>query len=158
MFAVGRLVGISYSTADLRAQVFFTDPTPFIFTGRLVSAFLGSLSVPLAAMIARRLSLSWRSALLVGLMVCLLPVDVSYSHIGKSDPATATAILLLAWLVLCKLDEPDTRGVDALIGFASALAFSFKQTSMVLVLMLIAGMVVLSWRNRIPRHGSHTGS
>ena len=106
-------------------------------------------------MIARRLSLSWRSALLVGLMVCLLPVDVFYSHIGKSDTATATAILLLAWLVLCKLDEPDMRGVDALIGFASALTFSFKPTSMVLVLMLIAGMVVLSWRNRIPRHGSH---
>jgi 4-amino-4-deoxy-L-arabinose transferase-like glycosyltransferase len=150
MFAFGRLVGIWYSTADFRAQ-YFANPTPFIFTGRLVSAILGALSVPLAVMIARGLSLSRRSALLVGLLVCLLPNDVYYSHIGKSDPAAATAVLLLAWSVLRKLDEPDGRGVDALIGASSALAVSFKQTSVFLVLTLIAGMVVaLSWGNRLP--------
>jgi hypothetical protein len=150
MFVVGRLTGVWYSTADFRAQ-YFIDPTPFIFIGRLLSAFLGALAVPLAVLLARRLSLSWKSALLVGLMVCLLPVDVFLSHIGKSDAAAASAVLLLAWSVLRKIEEPDARSADFLMGLAAALAVSFKQTATLVVLSSIAGMVLVlgSW-NRMP--------
>ena len=150
LFMVGRLTGVWYSTTDFRAQ-YFTDLTPFIFTGRLLSAFLGALTVPLAVLIARRLSVGWKLSLLVGLMVCLLPVDVYMSHIAKSDAAAATAVLFLAWSILRKLDEPDARIADFLIGLASALAMSFKQTSVFVVIISVVGMaLVLSRGNRVP--------
>gem|GEM_PF-1918188 len=150
MFAFGRLVGIWYSTADFRSQ-YFADPRPFIFLGRFLAAFFGSLSVPLAVMLSRQLSLSWRHALLVGLMVCLFPVDVYLSHFGKSDAAAASAVLFLAWSILRKLDDPDARGADVLIGVAAAVAVSFKQTTVFVVITAIIGMAAsLCWGNGLP--------
>jgi 4-amino-4-deoxy-L-arabinose transferase-like glycosyltransferase len=150
MYAIGRLLGIWYGTADFRAQ-YFRDPTPFIFAGRSVTVCLGALSAPLAALLAGRLSVTRKSTLLVAAMVALFPLDVLLSHIAKSDVGAGTTILLLAWLILRKLDDPEEKGIDAAIGATFAIGISFKQTALLPAAPAIAGMtVILAWQRGIP--------
>ena len=142
LYAIGRLVGVWHGTADFRAQ-YFRDPTPFHFAGRFVAASLGALSAPLAVLIASHLGLTRRSSLIVGCMVALFPINVWLSHVAKPDSGVATAILLVAWSLLRGLDSPEARGVDILVGFAFALAVSFKQTALFVVAPLLVGYVAL---------------
>ena len=142
LYAVGRLVGVWHGTADFRAQ-YFRDPTPFIFAGRFVAACLGALTAVLAALIAGRLGLSRRSSLLVGAMVAVYPMDVWLSHLAKTDSGVAFGVLLLAWSILCKLDNPASKGADALVGLALAVVVSFKQTAILVAPPLLLGMTAL---------------
>jgi hypothetical protein len=142
LYAIGRLVGVWHGTADFRAQ-YFRDPTPFIFAGRFVQACLGALTAFLAALIAGRLGLSRSSSLLVGAMVAILPMNVWRSHLAKTDSGVAFGVLLLAWSVLRKLDNPASKGADALVGLALAVAVSFKQTAILVAPPLLLGMTAL---------------
>ncbi len=142
LYAIGRLVGVWQGTADFRAQ-YFRDPTPFIFAGRFVTACFGALSAPLAVLIAGHLGLTRRSSLIVGCMVALFPINVWLSHVAKPDSGVATAILLVAWSLLRRLDGPPAMGADILVGFAFAFAVSFKQTAIFLVAPLFVGFVAL---------------
>lgn len=88
---------------------YFRDPTPFIFTGRLVAACLGALTAVFAALIAKRLGLSRRSSLVVGGMVAVFPFNVLLSHMAKTDSGVAFGVLLLTWSILRKRDEPESK-------------------------------------------------
>ena len=150
LYAIGRLIGVWHGTADFRAQ-YFIDPTPFVFSGRLVAASLGALSAPLSALIANRLGLTRRSSLIVGVMAALLPANVWLSHSAKPDSGIAFAILLLTWSMLRRLDHPGARWSDVLVGVALAVAISFKQTALFIVAPLLVGYVMLlRWEQRIP--------
>ena len=142
LYAIGRLVGVWHGLADFRAQ-YFLDKTPFIFAGRFVQACLGALTAVLAALIAGRLGLSRRSSLLVGAMVAIFPMNVWRSHIAKTDSGVAFGVLFLAWSILCKLDNPASKGADALVGLALAVAVSFKQTAILVAPPLLLGMTAL---------------
>jgi hypothetical protein len=142
LFAIGRLIGVWHGLADFRAQYFY-DPTPFVFAGRFVAACIGALSGPLAVLIASRLGLSRKASLVVGIMVALLPVNVFWSHHAKPESGVASAVLFLAWSLLCKLDNPHARWPDVLVGLALALAISFKQTAIFVVAPLVLGFAAL---------------
>ena len=157
LYAVGRLVGVWHGAADFRAQ-YFRDPTPFIFAGRFVAACLGALTAVLAALIAGRLGLSRRSSLLVGAMVAVYPMDVWMSHPAKTDSGVAFGVLLLAWSILCKLDNPASKGADALVGLALAVVVSFKQTAILVAPPLLLGMTaLLRWDGDRPWSGIARG-
>jgi hypothetical protein len=141
LFGIGRLTGVWGSIAAFRQQ-WFVNPTPFIFTARLVTAALGAASAPLAAMVAHRCRLPRWPCLLVGLLTALLPVDVWLSHISKCDIGMASALLLLAWTCLRKLDQPASLTADALVGGSAALALSFKHSAIFVVAPLVLGTLV----------------
>lgn len=150
LYGIGRLVGVWHGTADFRAQ-YFRDPTPFVFAGRLVAACLGALTAVLAALIASRLGLSRRSSLVVGGLVALFPMDVLLSHMAKTDSGVAFGVLLLTWSILRKLDDPGAKRSDILVGVALAITMSFKQTALLLVAPLLAGMAaLLKWDRLLP--------
>ena len=142
LYAIGRLVGVWHGISDFRAQ-YFSDRTPFVFAGRFVAACLGALSAPLAVLIARRLGLNRRSSLIVGGMVALFPINIWMSHVAKPDIGVASAVLLLAWSLLHKLDKPEAKGADIVPGVSLALAVSFKQTALLVVAPALIGLVVL---------------
>lgn len=105
------------------------------------------MAAPLATLIARQLSLTWKSSLFVGVLVLVLPFDVLESHAAKSDAAAATAIMLLAWSILRKVDDPDAMRLDAQTGLAVALALGSKQTALFLAISLVAGLIaILRWQ------------
>lgn len=142
LYAVGRLIGVWTSLADFRAQ-YFLDLSPFVFSGRLASACLAALSAPLAASIAGRMGLSRISSFVVGLLVALLPIGILVSHFARPDAGAATAVLFLCWAILCKLQEPEGRWVDVLLGIAVAFALSIKQTNVFVVFPVLAGCLAL---------------
>ena len=95
--------------------------------------------------------------------MALFPMNVWLSHIAKPDSGVATAILLVAWSLLRRLDRPLARGADILVGFAFAFAVSFKQTAIFVVAPLFVGFVALlrldcglPWP-RIARASGHPG-
>src|SRR5262249_29211076 len=119
--------------------------------GRLVAASLGALSAPLAALIASRLGLTRRLSLIVGCLVALLPVNIWLSHVAKPDSGVALGILFLAWSILRKLDGPEAKGADVLIGIALAIAVSFKQTALFAAAPVLVGFVaLLRWDCKLP--------
>lgn len=128
LYGVGRLLGIWLNTTAFRSQ-YFDNRTPFILTARLVTGTLGAFAAPLATLIARQVRLSWRAALLVGVMMAVLPIGVIQSHVVKSETGMTTALLLTVWALGHKLADPDSRRADLLFGFASALALSFKHSA-----------------------------
>lgn len=150
LYAIGRLVGVWHTTADFRAQ-YFSDRTPFVFTGRLVAASLGALSAPLGALIASRLGLARRSSFVVGVMVAILPINIWSSHFSKPDSGVAFGVLLLVWSLLRKLDAPDARGADAMVGVALAIVMSFKQTALFMIAPALVGfLALLRWNRKLP--------
>lgn len=150
LYGVGRLVGVWNSLADFRAQ-YFHDKTPFVFSGRLVSATLGAFTAVLAALIAGRLGLGRRSCLIAGVTVGLLPENVWIAHSAKTDSGVTFGLMLLVWSILRKLDAPASRGADVLIGLALAVAISFKQTAILVAPPLVVGLVaMLRWDSRLP--------
>jgi hypothetical protein len=150
LYAIGRLVGVWHGTADFRAQ-YFRDPTPFLFAARFVSACLGALSAPLAALIGSRLGLTRRSSLIVGGLVALLPMSVWISHRARPHSAVAFGVLLLAWSILRKLDAPEAKDADIVVGVALAVAVSFKQTALLVAAPCLIGFVaLLRWHCDLP--------
>jgi hypothetical protein len=84
-------------------------------------------------------------------MAAFLPVNIWLSHFAKPDVGLAFAVLLLAWSLLRKLETPEAKGVDVLIGVAVAIAVSFKQTSVFVVTPALVGLVVLlRWDSKVP--------
>jgi hypothetical protein len=150
LYAIGRLVGVWHGTADFRAQ-YFIDRSPFVFSGRLVAASLGALSAPLSALIARRLGLTRSLSLIVGVMFAILPASVLFSHHAKPDSGVALGVLLVAWAILRKLDDPTAKGADMLVGIAIAISVSFKQTAVFLVAPALVGFAgLLRWDCGLP--------
>ena len=142
LFAVGRLIGIWASVGEFRAQ-YFSDMTPFVFAGRFASACIGAASAPLAVLIGCRMGLTRLAAIVVGVLVALLPINVLLSHFARPDIGAASAILFLCWTILRKLDEPDAKGADILIGVAVAFALSIKQTNLFVAFPALVGLLGL---------------
>ena len=143
MFVVGRLIGVWPDVASFKAQ-YFTDPTPFLFAARFITAITGAFAAPIGAAIASRLGLGRRGSLGVGALMALLPINVWLCHFAKNDIGMMTATLLACWAAVRKLDEPDHRSSDLWFGLASALLVSFKQSAVFLLGPLWAGVVLIS--------------
>ncbi|MFI5459578.1 MAG: ArnT family glycosyltransferase [Isosphaerales bacterium] len=143
LYAIGRGIGVWHGTDDFRAQ-YFSDPTPFFFAVRLVSACLGALCAPLAASIANRLGLAQRLSLIVGGIVAVWPISVRFSHIAKPDIGSAFAILLLVWSILRKIDNPKSKWANVTVGVVLAIALSFKQTNLLVAAPVFVGLMAVS--------------
>jgi hypothetical protein len=145
LYAGGRVLGVWPDTGAFRAQ-YFTDPTVFHITARLVTAALGAAVAPLFYIAARGLRLPVWPALAVGVLGVLLPIAVYQSHIAKGDVPLATATVL----VICALLRRHQPGAgvwqDVALGASAVLALSFKQSFLFILLPLVVGHGWLLWR------------
>jgi hypothetical protein len=142
LFVVGRVMHRWHNAAEFR-EAYFNDPAPFLLVLRLVVSTAGAAAAPLAAMIAARLGSPRRTCLLVGIALALLPASVWWSHIGKQDLGMATSVLFAVWCMLRYTQQ--LRRTDALwFGTAVALALSFKQSALFIIVPLIGVMVLLA--------------
>ena len=153
MYLIGRLFGVWWNLTEFRAQ-YFENPVIFEFAARFVTACLGSAAAPLAALIAQCFQIPWRLCLVVGGLAALLPVQVWLSHISKSDAALSSAVMLVVWTLLRKLDLPNSKAADVLCGISIALTLSFKQSGLFAIAPLVLGFFVLvvnrvGWRRVI---------
>ena len=76
-------------------------------------------------------------------MVAILPLNVLWSHYSKPESGVAFGVLLLVWSLLRKLDVPDAKGADIVVGVAIATVMSFKQTALFLLAPALVGYVAL---------------
>lgn len=141
LYGIGRLIGFWWQPTDFRLQ-YFENPTPFLFSIRFVTACLGAAAAPLAALIADRLQLQWRSCLIVGGLIAIAPAPVLLSHISKHDIGLSSAILLVVWLLLKKIKFPTSKSLDLFLGIGIALALSFKQLAIFLLAPLSLGFII----------------
>ncbi len=144
LYPIGILMGLWRTTAEFRDS-YFGDPGPFLLVLRLVVSVAGALAAPLSALIASRLGLSRMRCLLVGVAMALLPISVWQSHIGKQDLGVAASALLAMWAMLRYTQ--DLRRADAvLFGVSLALALSFKQSAVFVLIPLSGALLLLAQR------------
>lgn len=145
LFVLGRMVPAWYNVADFRA-LYFSDPTVFYLTCRLVTAAMGAALAPLFYLVAKQLHFKRSSCLLAGLFGVFIPVVILLSHFAKSDVGLAMAAVLVFWFMLRKFVAPQRIGIDIAFGFFIALAMSFKHSYLFIFLPLIVGYAILLWR------------
>jgi hypothetical protein len=137
LYAAGLALGTWADTAAFRAQ-YFEDPTVFYVAARGTTAALGAVIAPLFFLTARSLRLGWTQALAAGALGVLIPIAIYQSHIAKGDVPLATATVLVIYLLLRRHQDGATFRHDIALGASAALALSFKQSFVFLLLPLIA--------------------
>ncbi len=148
LYALGRLFVAWHDLADFRAQ-YFTDPTPFYITARLVVACISATIAPLFYLIAQELGAKKHQAILVGLFGVMIPGMVLLSHISKGDVPLAVCIVLVFYVALKKIQQPASIKLDFLMGLSIALAFSFKQSYLFIFLPFYLGfLAIFYWHHR----------
>ena len=159
LFVGGRLLGAYTSAGDFQ-RAYFEQPGPFLFAMRSMTVLCSAAAAPLGAMVAARLGVRPRLAAVVGLLMAAMPLGVWLAHFAKNDPGLASATLLVAYAMLRKLDLPERWSSDLLFGAACAVAVSFKQSAVFILLPLTAGMIAhLLWldRHRLSRVAGSAG-
>ncbi|WP_158500637.1 phospholipid carrier-dependent glycosyltransferase [Shimia marina] len=145
MYVIGLPLGWWEGLSDFRAQ-YFSDPTVFYVTARLVVAALGATLAPIAYLLARHFGLSTLHSVSVGAIAALFPLAVHLSHFAKGDiplgAATALCFLAVAYRVTQGNGQKEWQQ-DAAVGLSFALAMSFKQSAIFGLLPLSIGMFVL---------------
>lgn len=140
LFVVGKFAGWWAGTAEFRAQ-YFTDPTVFYVTARMVTALTGALLAPLFYGVARAVGVMRPLALAVGAIAVVFPLGVFMAHIAKGDTGLATALVAVFWVMLRRLQ--GGRGWDWSLGLAVVLALSFKHSAVFVLAPLALGVIVL---------------
>lgn len=146
LYALGRLLGWWQSAGDFR-DLYFTDRTMFFLVARAVAAACSACGPPLLFLVARALGAGRGWALAGGLAAALIPGEIFWSHIEKSDVALASAYLFAALAVFRLLDRPERLGRRLLLGFALALAVSFKQSAIFFLAPFVAMAATESLRD-----------
>lgn len=143
LFTLGFLFGWWHSTAELRA-VYFSHPTPFFVTARVVVAICSAAGTPIAWALARESRLSRGAAPMCAVAAMLMPAAVYWAHIAKSDNALGPAYLLCVLCALRAIDRPESLFRPAVLGFAVAAALSFKQSALFFIGPALAALAAWS--------------
>lgn len=137
-FAALRVAGIAHSWLDVRV-LYATDRTPFIVTGRAITALLGAATVLPAWSLARRAA-GPRAALVAALLVAIHPALIAKSRVIEVDvPLTALATAGLA--LAAALADAPSRGRAFAAGLVAGLATSAKYSG----LGLAAPLALAAW-------------
>lgn len=137
LFMAGRAAGVFHS-AEHYARLYFTDPTLFYLSGRLLSVLLGTATVYLTYRAGRLLG-NARAGLWGALCLALTYYHVRDSHLATLDvPATfwVAVSFVLAVRIFC---TPAPRLRDYLLaGSAAGLATASKYNAAVVFLAVLA--------------------
>lgn len=157
LFALGLAQDWWTGAGDFRSQ-YFSDPTVFYVTARLVTAAFGAVMAPLFYLVARRCDLDGWRAWAVGLLGALFPLAVFMSHIAKGDVALATATIAVFWAFLARMDAGRPGRWDIWLGIFAVLVVSFKQSGVfVLAPLAFGAMGLIGWTEGMRAMGRSLG-
>ncbi|TNF23259.1 MAG: hypothetical protein EP318_00790 [Rhodobacteraceae bacterium] len=142
LFATGLALDWWPGAGAFRAQ-YFSDPTLFYVTARLIAAGIGALMAPLFFLIARRCGLAGWRAWALGLLGALFPLGVFMAHIAKGDAALATATVAVFWAFLARLDAGRSGRWDIWLGVFAVLVVSFKHSGVFVLVPFALGAMAL---------------
>ena len=117
---------------------------------RLVSVASGAVSLAVAAVLARRLSGSWRAAAVASVLYVLLPFVVVHDVIGLMEPLV-TATMMLALYLQVRLAERPRLDLALLLGIVLAVGLLTKETAELAVVLTPASLLCFDWSSRDAR-------
>lgn len=118
-------------------------PQPWV--GRLVTAIIGALAVPLGFMIARRLKLPQIAAASVGLVIALSPWQVFLTRFALPPALVPTTWLLAVWAALRFVQHGQQRDAMWLAVVAGMTVYAYPTMKMA-VPLLVAAATLLALR------------
>lgn len=133
--ALGRFDGLQ----DLINE-FFIRPDAFYLMDRGLSALLGTATIPVVYVIARRI-FGRRSALFAAGLMSVAYLHVRDSHFGVTDVST-TFFILVAVFFLLKSQSSKTGKTYLLTGIFTGLAVSTKYSGIFLVVPMVLSHVI----------------
>ncbi len=121
----------------------FTLPQ-FYFAGRLTTAFLGTILVPVAYLTAKKAH-STRAGVIAAALVAFSYLNVVHSHYATTDIAASLAVALCTLFSLLILQRGEMRWY-VLAGIAAGFAAGMKYTAgLVLLMLLLAHILRTKW-------------
>lgn len=143
-YLLGRIVGWWSSSSEFRAA-YFADKTQFYVLMRLAVTVISATVAPLTYLLAVDQEIRKRYAIVIGAIIAFLPASVFFSHVAKHDNGLGPAFLLVLLMSFRLKVHPDQIGRQVGLAAAAAIAFSFKQSAifMVLPVLLILGGALL---------------
>ena len=113
---------------------YYVDPTAFYYSGRLLIALFGVLSVLLTYLIGRR-ALNKRAGLIAALLLAISPLHVYFSRLIRTDVEMGFFSLLCIWFCLGVVKEGRWRDY-ILAGVFAGVAFCTKYPAAMAVLVI----------------------
>lgn len=119
------------------------------YTIRIAAAFFGTLTVLLTEILIKRLTNSWKIALIAALFVAISPADIFYSR--KSFEGVIGGTLVIGGLILVSkfLTESKKSLTIGLFGVALLIAAMYVYTSFVIIVPLILLIILWTLRKRL---------
>jgi len=125
-YAVLAARGHALSAADFAGQL-AANPWPFFLTPRVLTAAMGTLSVPVLFLAARRL-FDARTAWIAAALLAAAFLHVRDSHFGVADIPATFATLVAFWAIVSAELDPRrawrVMGVGALCGVAASMKYN----------------------------------
>ncbi len=128
IFGVGRVTGIFQSAEDFR-NLYYSNPTVFYVSGRIISAVFGVATIWLVYKLGRRLFGS-AAGLIAAAMVTICPIHILLSQQVRMDMPMTFFIMLAFWYCLNILEHQDWTSY-LLAGFFTGLATISKYPAIV---------------------------
>lgn len=157
-YVLGHLAGAFPTVAEF-ATSYFVDPTPFYWMGRILTALLGSATVPLTYAIAAR-AYGRKPALAAAALLAVSHLHVTHSHYVLTDVPMTFLVALAAYLVQ-RAAARDGLRPWLIAGLAVGVGVAMKY------LAALGGLVVLvgalgwargrSWRRALAALGIAAG-
>jgi 4-amino-4-deoxy-L-arabinose transferase-like glycosyltransferase len=133
VFAVGRVFGVFHSVEDFR-NLYYSNPTVFYLSGRIVSLLFGVATVPLLYKIGKRM-FGTAAGLLAAAVLALSPPHIALSQQVRMDVQMVFLLVAAYWYCLNILEQHDWKSY-LLAGFLTGLAAVTKYPAAVFVLVL----------------------
>ena len=149
LYAIGRIIPVWHSVDGFREQ-YFTDPTVFVVTARLVVCMISAAVAPLFYFVGREIGLNKRYALIPGIFAIFIPVMVIHSHYSKVDVPLSVSTILVFLIALKRIKVAKSTRLDILLGIAFALSVSFKHSSIFTTVpfaVLFYGIFLYEYKN-----------
>jgi Dolichyl-phosphate-mannose-protein mannosyltransferase len=136
IYAVGRLTGRFDGPLDVR-NLYYSDPSVFYLSGRIISAVFGVAIIWLVFQIGRRVFSEPRVGLLSALVVAICPLVVELSQQVRMDVQMTAFVLAAFWFSLDVLERGDTKAY-LLAGLFTGLATVTKYPGVTVALVVFA--------------------
>ena len=138
VYVAGLVVGAFANTGDFRA-LYYTDPTLFYLSGRILFAVIGTSTILLLYAIARRM-FNAKTGLVAAFFLAVSPLHVYYSKLIRSDILMTFLVLVAFWFSLQILARRTWSGY-VLAGFFAGLSIATKYPAAIVLLVIVAAYV-----------------
>src|SRR5258705_4214085 len=155
VFGVGRITGAFHSAEDFR-NLYYSNPTVFYLSGRILSLIFGVATIWLVYKIGRRL-FGPATGLIAAAMFALSPIAILLSQQVRMDAQMTFLVALAFWYSLNILERHDWTSY-LLAGFFTGLAAVTKYPAIVFSLSIAIAHFITTPSWRLADHRKLLGS